>query len=177
MSASAEARLLRAERVEEAAELLIGGMRPNLVRKKLRDKYDVTARAVEEWVKDAMRMEAPTLARNLNMMRYADENEFRHAAKLALTNAERATKAREFVGAAMALRAYAAIKQVHNKLWHLDKISPLMGLEARETRAQLVEAMRDSAHLLTEEQRQELRDALSEIGDEDESVTTTMEAR
>ncbi len=177
MSQSAEIRQMRAERVEEAAGMLRSGVRPNLVRKKMRDKYDVTARAVEEWVKDAMRMEAPYFARNLNMLRYADENELRYAANMALRTAKEAADAKEFIGTAANLRSFAAIKGVHHKMWHLDKISPLMGLEASETRAQLVEAIRDSAHLLTDEQRQELQDALNESADDETETTTLPPAR
>lgn len=177
MSASEEAQRLKASRVEEAAELLRSGKRVDRVRAELRNRYDLSARSIEEYVKAAIKQLGPEFARSLNVLRYMDENELRAAAALAMRSAARAAKVSDFVGCAMNLRAYASVKQIHHRLWHLDKHSPLLGLEERDKRALIIEAVRDGAHLLTEEQRRELRDALSEIGDEDETVTTTMEAR
>lgn len=162
MSASPDAQILRASRIEEAMDLLRSGKRVDRVRAALRNKYDLSARAIEEYVKAAVRQLGPEFARSLNVLRYMDENEIQAAAALALRTAAKAAKQGEFVGCAMNLKAFADIKKMRHRLWHIDKHSPLLGLEEREKRAMILEAVRDGAHLLTDEQRQELMDALSE---------------
>ncbi len=163
MSASADAQILRASRIEEACDLFRAGKRPDRVRAILRNKYDLSARAIEEYVKAALKVMGPEFARSLNVLRYMDENEIRGAALLALRTATKAAQNGDFMGCAMNLRAYASIKSLHHRLWHLDKHSPLLGLEERDKRALIVEAIRDGAHLLTDEQRTEIQDALSEV--------------
>jgi hypothetical protein len=176
VAADIDSQILRASRIEEAIDLFRAGKRADRVRTILRNKYDLGQRVVEEYVKAAIRQLGPEFARSLNVLRYMDENEIRGAALLALSTASKAAKAGDFVGCAMNLRSYAAIKQLHHRLWHLDKHSPFLGLEEREKRTMLVEAVRDGAHLIPAEQRQELLDALSEVEGDDESLTTTLEA-
>lgn len=177
MPADIEAQRVRAERIEEALELLLEPQRPARVRKTLQERHRVSAAAARNYVDEAYNLGGMGLARCLNKLRMESTVDADETAERIRELAEEAKAKEQFVAAAVSWRAYEANRTRRDRLWHLDKISPLMGLESRETRAQLVEALRDSAHLLTEEQRQELRDALAEIGDEDESVTTTMEAR
>lgn len=177
MPADRDAKIVRAARIEHALEMLLEPRRPAAVRKELRRKYVVSEAAARNYVNAAYELGGRELVKSLTTLRMESSVGSDEVAERIRSLAESAEEAEQFVAAAMAWRAYEANRARKDRVWHLDKISPLMGLEARETRAQLVEALRDSAHLLTEEQRQELRDALSEIGDEDESVTTTMEAR
>lgn len=180
MPADPELAALKASRVAEAADLLRAGWRPDRVRKHMREKYDQNAHTtVWYWVDAALKEVAPELARSLNNLRLSVSLDVQATTRRIQTTISKALSGErpDLMAAMVGFRSLVTAQQLYARLWHLDKISPLMGLEARETRAQLVEALRDSAHLLTEEQRQELRDALSEIGDEDESVTTTMEAR
>lgn len=163
MSASEEAQRLKSSRIEEACDLLRAGKRVDRVRVILRNKYDLSARSIEEYVKGAVKRLGPEFARSLNVLRYMDENEIRGAALLALRTATQAAQARDFMGCAMNLKAYAAIKSLHHRLWHLDKHSPLLGLEESDKRALIVEAIRDGAHLLTDEQRTEIQAALTEV--------------
>jgi hypothetical protein len=178
MPADLATQRIRAERVEEAAELLRTHARTGHVRKVLRERYpELQPDTVYRYVHDAQAVVGSERARNLNARRVADVNEIKQAAARQWRLAEEAAEAKEYIAAAMLWKSWQGCLLLKAKIEHLDKISPLLGLESRETRAQLVEALRDSAHLLTETQRQELRDALSEVDDGDESVTTTLEAR
>lgn len=177
MPADREAKIVRAARIEHALEMLLEPRRPSAVRKELRRKYGVSEAASRNYVNAAYELGGRELVKSLNTLRMESSVGSDEVAERIRSLAESAEEAEQFVAAAMAWRAYEANRTRRDRLWHLDKISPMLGLESRETRAQLVEALRDSAHMLTEEQRQELRDALSEIDDEDESVTSTMEAR
>jgi hypothetical protein len=175
--ADAESRIVRAARIEHALEMLLEPRRPAAVRKELRRKYGVSEAASRNYVNAAYELGGRELVKSLNTLRMESSVGSDEVADRIRGLAEGAEEAEQFVAAAMAWRAYEANRARKDRLWHLDKISPMLGLESRETRAQLVEALRDSAHLLTEAQRQELRDALSEVDDGDESVTTTLEAR
>lgn len=177
MPSDREAKIVRAARIEHALEMLLEPRRPAAVRKELRRKYGVSEAASRNYVNAAYELGGRELVKSLNTLRMESSVGSDEVAERIRGLAENAEEQEQFVAAAMAWRAYEANRARRDRLWHLDKISPMLGLESRETRAQLVEALRDSAHLLTEEQRQELRDALSEIGEEDESVTSTMEAR
>lgn len=177
MPADIDAQVVRAARIEEALEQLLKPERPGCVRKALRDKHGVSEAAARAYVNEAYKLGGLELVKSLNTLRMQSSVDSDEVAERIRELAEAAEGAEQYVGAAVAWRAYEANRARKEKLWHLDKISPLMGLESRETRAQLVEALRDSAHLLTDEQRQELRDALSEVDDGDETMTTTLEAR
>lgn len=178
MPADIESQRVRAGRVAEAADLLREHARAERVTKVLRERYpELEHSTVYKYVRDAAEEVGAERARKLNARRCLDVNELKSAMGLLWKQSIAAAKAGQYMSVAMLLKTWQACMGQKLRAEHLDKISPLMGLEARETRAQLVEALRDNAHLLTEEQRQELRDALSEISDEDESVTTTMEAR
>lgn len=146
------------------------------MRKELRRKYGVSEAASRNYVNAAYELGGRELVKSLNTLRMESSVGSDEVAERIRGLAQSAEEAEQFVAAAMAWRAYEANRARKDKLWHLDKISPLLGLESRENRSQLVAAVRDGAHLLTDEQRQELLDALSESEDEDESVTTTLEA-
>lgn len=177
MPADIDAQVVRAARIEEALEMLLKPERPARVRKTLRERHGVSEAAARNYVNEAYKLGGLELVRSLNTLRMQSSVDSDEVAERIRDLAEAAEAAEQFVGAAVAWRAYEANRTRKEKLWHLDKISPLLGLESRETRAQLVAAARDSAHLFTEEERRELMDALSEIDDGDESVTTTLEAR
>jgi hypothetical protein len=117
------------------------------------------------------------MARGLNTMRMAHSVDVDDALEEMRSLAIEARDEGQYIAAAVAWKAYDNAMANKARLWHLDKISPLMGLEKGETRAQLVDALRDSAHLLTEEQRQELQDALNESADDETETTTLPPAR
>lgn len=144
----------------------------------MREKYDQNGHTtVWYWVDAALKEVAPELARSLNNLRLSVGLDMQATTRRLNRVISDALEAKELMVAVVGFRALVAAHANYAKIWHLDKISPLMGLESRETRAQLVDAIRDSAHLLTDEQRQDLRDALSEVDDGDETMTTTLEAR
>lgn len=165
MSADREAKITKAARIEEALEMLLEPQRPAIVRKTLRDRHKCSESAARNYVDEAFKLGGMSLARCLNKLRMESSVDSDEVSQRIRELAEEAQAEKQYVAAAVAWRAYEGNRARKDRLWHLDKMSPLLGMDSRETRAQLVEAVRDGAHLLTDEQRQELMDALSESED------------
>jgi hypothetical protein len=70
-----------------------------------------------------------------------------------------------------AYKGAADVRERWVRVLHLDRISPMLGLDAAVIRRQLVEALRNNLELLTDEQRDDLRqelDAMAEHESADE---------
>lgn len=163
MSADREAKITRAARIEEALEMLLEPQRPAVVRKKLMERHSCSESAARNYVDEAYKLGGVNLARSLNKLRMASSVDADEVAERIRELAEEAKADKQYVAAAVAWRAYEGNRSRKDKLWHLDKMGPLLGLEERDKRALIVEAIRDGAHLLTDEQRTEIQDALSEV--------------
>jgi transposase len=164
---SAKARRLKTEAVAEALDLLRQNRGRREVVLLLQEKHAVSERTAYDWVNEALELRARHYASDQRGLRATAAVSYEAIEQKLLQLAQKALDSNDLRAAIDAYKGAADVRERWVRVLHLDRISPMLGLDAAVIRRQLVEALRNNLELLTDEQREELRQELADLAEQE----------
>lgn len=162
--------MARIEAVQRAAELMDELCDTNEVKRRLVSEFGVSRQAAWEWLEAALTEHGELLARSQVPRRAEAKLDLERSIRRLHEIAESALSKGELSIAVAATKAAVDARARWCQTLHLDKISPLLGLDTDELRARLVRAVAAAPHLLTEDEREMLQAVLADAGGEVEGA-------